>query len=513
MAQHTNVNPSPADSRRLEGLAWPLFAGLLGVGVAALALSFLLALVFDEHGIKRFGFAYLVGFAFTLSLGVGSLFFVMVTHLFRAGWVVVLRRVPETLAASLPFLALLSLPILVYTAANNGVLYPWAQEFGHHGGDGGHEGPDHGGEAHDAEHAAPAAGDAHSAAPNAHGYTATIHTVADPAHPPLHSEDAHQPPVAHTDSDTLLHGSMSADEASHDVMSGIDHHSLEYAVHEKQPWFSVPFWIARVILYLAIFSLLGLWYWRTSTRQDLTGDAGLTRKMEIFAAPGLILFGAALTFTAFDLLMSLDPTWFSTMFGIYYFAGTFQCTMAATILILMFLQSRGFLPSVTREHYHDLGKLMFAFVVFYAYIFFSQYMLIWYARIPAEEPWLIIRGLSTNDGHDTEYHLFPLLLLFGRFVIPFLGLMSRHVKRRKATLAFWSAWLIVMHMVDMFWVVMPQYSAEVMPRQVPLPIVELLAIVGIASLFLAYAVRVAARNSLMPVGDPRLNESLALVNI
>lgn len=479
MDPHAQLTLSPADSRRLEGLAWPLFAGSLVVGIAGLTLAFLIALFLDR-GLSRFGHAYLAAYAFVLSLSVGGLFFTLGLHLFRAGWSALIRRVPEVLAAAMPAMAVLALPLLIYVIAWNGMLYPWAREL--HGGHG---------EQHEAvEHA-------------------EEHAAVEPADPGLHQASAQA-------SEQLVFAAPepAAEEGGHDThevagLNSLLDATLAHGVHSKGPWYSGWFWTLRVALCFVIWSAMGLWLWKTSTRQDLTGDAMLTRKMEIHAPWMMIVFGITLTFGAFDLLMSLDPTWFSTMYGIYYFGATFQAVLAAIILILLAAQSRGFFPSVSREHYHDLGKLMFAFVVFWAYVTFAQYLLIWYAAIPAEQPWMIMRGMSTHEGHETPWQMVALLILFGRFVIPFLGLMSRHVKRRNATLAFWSVWLLVMHAIEMWWNVLPSFDAEA----IHLPIVEILCLLGVLGLFSAAAVRIAARHSLVPIGDPRVPEALSFRNI
>jgi hypothetical protein len=478
LAHDVQLNLSPADSRRLEGLAWPLFAGCLIAGVAGLVLALIVSL-FLERGMARFGHAYLAAFAFVLSLSLGGLFFTMVTHLFRAGWCVLIRRVTEVFAAAVPVLAILSLPLFVYVIAWDGALYPWAQSFHHDD--------------------APAAAAAAAASPDgqADGGAELVLVINDPAadHAGGHDHDH-----GHGHGKNFL-------QVGETML--VDGPTLEYMVDKRGVWYAGWFWALRVIGYFAVWTLLGLWFWRTSTRQDLTGDATLTRKMEKMSAPGLIFFGLTITFASFDLFKSLDPTWFSTMFGIYYFAGTFQATMAALILVVMGLQAKGFLPSVTKEHYHDMGKLMYAFVVFWAYIMFSQYLLIWYAAIPAEQPFLIVRGMSTGTGHETPWSAVVVLLLFARFVIPFLGLMSRHIKRNRKMLAFWAVWLLVIHAVEMFWLVLPSFDAN----RVPVPIVEVLCLVGVLGLFGAAVVGVAAKNSLVSIGDPRVPEALALRNI
>ena len=138
----------------------------------------------------------------------------------------------------------------------------------------------------------------------------------------------------------------------------------------------------------------------------------------------MVLFALSLNFAAFDLLMSLDPHWFSTIFGVYYFAASVVAFLAVMPKILYGLQMRGILKNaVTVEHYHDFGKLLFGFIVFWAYIAFSQYMLIWYGNLPEETEWFLKRQTG-------EWTTVSLILIFGHFVVPFLLLVSRMIKRR-----------------------------------------------------------------------------------
>jgi hypothetical protein len=199
--------------------------------------------------------------------------------------------------------------------------------------------------------------------------------------------------------------------------------------------------------------------------------------------------------------MSLDALWFSTMFGVYYFAGCVLAGYSTLGLFLMWIQSKGRLTtSVNSEHYHDIGKMMFAFTVFWAYIAFSQFMLIWYADVPEETHWYHWR-------FEGSWKVVSALLLVAHFAVPFFGLMSRHVKRNKRSLAFWAVWILVIHYVDLFWLVYPNGSGDV-----PLSAVDILCWFGVLGLFGAVSVRRAQKINLIPTGDPRLADSLAFEN-
>jgi hypothetical protein len=264
------------------------------------------------------------------------------------------------------------------------------------------------------------------------------------------------------------------------------------------------FFTIRAVVYFLVWTGIARYYWRCSQAQDATGDKQLTLGMQKWSGPAIILLALTLTFASFDWLMSLDAHWFSTIFGVYFFSGSAVGFVAALILGAQLLQKRGLLvQSITVEHYHDLGKLLFGFVFFWGYIAFSQYMLIWYANIPEETGWFMVRQTGGWLG-------ISLLLLFGHFLLPFPGLLSRHVRRHRAALALWSVLLLVMHWVDLYWVVMPELPENAGPV---FGLVDLCCLVGMGALYIASVVFVAADRPLIAVKDPRLAESLAFKNM
>ncbi len=185
-------------------------------------------------------------------------------------------------------------------------------------------------------------------------------------------------------------------------------HQVEGAVKteeisaSKRAYLSPPFFVARIVIYFAIWGGISFWYWKQSVLQDKTGDPKLTARMQSLAAPCLVICALTTTLAAFDLIMSLDPTWASTMFGVYYFAGSMLGFFAFAIIVVVYLQSKGFLTrGITVEHIHDMGKFLFAFTFFFGYIAFSQYMLMWYANIPEETEWFLRRGVSTAPARKT----------------------------------------------------------------------------------------------------------------
>ncbi len=280
----------------------------------------------------------------------------------------------------------------------------------------------------------------------------------------------------------------------------------------KQPYLNEGFFMVRMLIYIGVWTLLsGLFYGWSTSQDSATGEAIIKKAhaMRWLSAPAVILFALSMTFFSFDSLMSLDPHWFSTMFGVYYFAGIAVTSHAMLALISILLRKSGYLKGVvTDEHNHDLGKLMFGFTVFFAYIGFSQYFLIWYANIPEETRWFAYRISG-------DYLNLSILLAVGRFVIPFFYLVSRVLKRNSNTLLVAALWILFMEMVDMFWVVQPVLSnhhAEGQPLTMHLGAVDFLTMLGVGGVFLAVFGWALARRALIPVNDPRIQESLEFEN-
>ena len=217
----------------------------------------------------------------------------------------------------------------------------------------------------------------------------------------------------------------------------------------------------------------------------------------------MVIFGFTLTFASVDFLMSLDAHWFSTMFGVYYFSGSVVGFFAFLPLLSGMLQRKGFLRrSISIEHYHDMGKLIFAFLVFWAYIAFSQYMLIWYSNIPEETTWFLRR----QTGNWETWSWF---LLAGHFFLPFVGLLSATPKRRGRYLMPFALWVLVMHWVDLYYIIMPEFTAA---GSLGFHLLDLTTFLGVGGIWMALLMRTLSKQSLIPLKDPRLAESLAFEN-
>ncbi|MDH3584024.1 MAG: quinol:cytochrome C oxidoreductase, partial [Phycisphaerae bacterium] len=230
--------------------------------------------------------------------------------------------------------------------------------------------------------------------------------------------------------------------------------------HAKSVWLSKPFFSFRVIVYFLIWIGMSRYFLGGSLEQDDTGDRRITERLERRAPFLVLVFALTLTYGAWDLFMSLDPHWYSTMFGVYYFAGSMIAFFASSILILRFCQARGILTrSVTLEHYHDLGKFLFTFVFFWGYIAYSQYMLIWYGNLPEETAWFDRRGATTHPDQSIGWwKAVSVVLVVGHLLIPFPGLVSRWAKRLLGLLTFWCIWMLVFHFVDLYWVIVPAWK-------------------------------------------------------
>lgn len=270
----------------------------------------------------------------------------------------------------------------------------------------------------------------------------------------------------------------------------------------KSPFLNVPFFLIRAVVYFGIWSFVAVLYYRGSTGQDATGDPGVSARLRRLAGPAIILLALTLTLASVDWVMSLQPHWYSTMFGVYFFAGCFVGFIALLSVVVSGMRSAGLVDTlISAEHMQDVGKFLFAFTAFWAYISFSQYFLIWYANLPEET----IFYKARMEGSWMTVSTF---LLVGHFVAPFLYLMGRAVKRRGSTLAIGGAWLLLMHFVDLYWQVMPTLH----PAGFSPSLLDVAALMTVGGCFVAVASWLLRRQALVPIGDPRLAESLAFEN-
>jgi hypothetical protein len=277
-------------------------------------------------------------------------------------------------------------------------------------------------------------------------------------------------------------------------------YEADVVLQAKSAYLNDVFWYIRMAFYLTFFTLCARYFRNCSMEQDRDGNPIHSLTMQKRSYVMIPLFAISVTFTAIDWYMALDHHWFSTMFGVWFFAGTAGSSMAALILSILFLKSQGYLEKVNEEHFHIMGKLLFAFTVFWAYISFCQYMLIWYANIPEETGFFIKRSEGT-------WFYVSFLLVIGRFVIPFFMLISQESKKNPWRLGISAGWILTWHMVDHYWVVMPQYHGNWSPH-----ILDVTAWLGVACVIVSFYLKAVSNSNLYPLRDPRLPESVGLKN-
>lgn len=287
---------------------------------------------------------------------------------------------------------------------------------------------------------------------------------------------------------------------------GEAHHLPASLWGEKIRYLNPEWFTARSIVYLVLLSAIAVYYFRLSRRQDETGEITLTERLQACSGPAVIVFSLVTSFVAFDWLMSLAPMWFSTMFGVYLFAGAVLSAHCLIALTCFLLQRNGAIrDEVTVEHYHDLGKYIFGFITFWTYIAFSQFLLIWYANMPEETAWFDTRLQGVWPAVSYSFILLHWLL-------PFLAMMSIHGRRRPAWVAGWSAYILLVHYIDLYWIVMPE-TGETFGGAVGVAVTLLISL-GMVGLYLGGILWFARSNQVkvLPVRDPRLGESLAFEN-
>lgn len=284
--------------------------------------------------------------------------------------------------------------------------------------------------------------------------------------------------------------------------------SIPHAAPGQEAHFVLPFfWLVRAALYLIFWTWLTRRLMKLSVEQDKTGDAWLSAKARRTSAWGVPVFALTFAFAGFDFLMSLDFRYFSTMWGVYYFAGSTFAMFGVMAVLFRVLRSRGKLEGVvTSEHNHDLGKLLFSFTVFWAYIGFSQYFLTWYSNMPEETHFFIFRSIGL-------WRPLGIFLIVGHFIIPFLFLLSRHVKMNGSLLAIGGGWAAMCHVADMFWIVRPMpFTSAHGASGFGSPVVDVLAIGGAVLVFVGLLVRQVTSGPLVAVHEPYLNEGLVHKN-
>lgn len=385
---------------------------LLAAGAVLIVVSIFLFMTMGDNKTQLLFHSYLTNFMYCLTFCLGALFFVMVQHLVRAGWSAAVRRVAELYASTIPFWALLFLPILITLFGGSHDLYSWNQ-------------------------------------------------AADKIENPM--------------------------------------------VVDKLGYLNPKFFTLRTLFYFAVFIFAARLYFGMSRKQDETGDREITLKLQRWAGPMIALFSVSLNFAAFDWMMSTDPGWYSTIYGVYVFAASMLSFFAVMILTCYLLQSKGRLQKiVTTEHFHDMSKFQFGFIVFWSYIAFSQFLLYWYGNIPEETIWYKHRMVN-------GWGIWGLVLIATHFAVPFLGTVSRHVRRRPGLMAFWASFLLVVHWLDLTFLIIP--NVEGVSVSVSLILAHGLCWIGMVLLFLGLFLWRVGETPVVALKDPWLPDSLAYHNL
>lgn len=461
MSGHSSKN-APKDYR-MQGprasrwhKAWQVFAGLAVAGLIASALAF-------TGDANRFGYSYLFGFFTILTFLFGAFFMVIIEHFTAGNWGITTRRIIEVVAGASPIVALLAIPLFVGVATGQFHMYDeWMDTHHNEHEDAAHD--------HGDEHEAPEADHADEAE---HGSLLVPRVALAQGHDDGEGHDAVHPP--------------------HTPQMEAAHHAI---LEHKAAFLNVPAWFARAFVYILIWLIIGVFFWRTSRKQDETKDLNLTLKMKAWTPIAATLFALTLTFASFDWLMALEPAWYSTIFGVVIFAGSAVAILAFTVMIGISLSNDGLVgDAINVEHIHDLGKLLYGFMCFWTYVSFSQWMLIWYAGIPEEATWFHRRW-------ENGWEVWSVMLVLGHFVFPFFFLMSRVVKRNFSMMYAGAALLVVMHIADVYWYVLPHAGG------LHFHIGDVGALLFTGGVFFAYILYTFTKVPLIPIGDPRLERCL-----
>jgi len=272
-------------------------------------------------------------------------------------------------------------------------------------------------------------------------------------------------------------------------------------LQHKHVYLNVPFFLIRAAIYFAVWNALSYFLNAWSLEQDETGDPRIARRMQRLSAGGLLAYGLTITFASFDWLMSLEPHWFSTIYGVLILGGQGLSALAFLIAVLVWLSRRPPLDDIIApEHFHDLGNLMLAFVMLWAYFAFSQYLIIWSGNLPEEIAWYLHRL-------QTGWRFVGLSLVLFHFVAPFCLLLSRAVKREAQMIVKVALGVLIVRLVDLFWLIAPEFHTAgvwVSWLDVVLPL-------SLTAIWLGYFVWQLRGRAILPMHDPQFDEALGRI--
>jgi hypothetical protein len=277
------------------------------------------------------------------------------------------------------------------------------------------------------------------------------------------------------------------EEVAHDVV-----------LQHKSPYLNAPFFLIRTVIYFAFWIGMAFLLRKWSLEQDQTADPGLAGRMRRLSAPGVVFFGLTITFASVDWMMSLEPHWYSTIYGMKFGVGAFASAMALVVILVLSMWNRKpFSGVITPQNINDLGNFLLAAVMLWAYIAFSQYLIIWSGNLPEETPWYLHR---TRGG----WQWIGLALIFIHFFLPFFFLLARGTKRNPRLLRNIAVLVIIMRVIDTFWLIKPAFY----PEGFHISIMDIVVFGVMGAIWLALFNRLLKGQSLLPLHDPRLEEKL-----
>jgi len=270
----------------------------------------------------------------------------------------------------------------------------------------------------------------------------------------------------------------------------------------KARYLNVPFFVGRAVLYFAVWLLCTLLLNKWSSGQDrheVGVEAQDTRRFRVVSGPGILAYCLTMTFASVDWIMSLDPHWFSTIFGLVLVVGQALASLALVIAMLALLSETEPVASyLNSRHFHDLGKLLLAFVMLWAYLSFSQYLIIWGGNLPEESPWYLKR---TSSG----WGVVALIIVIGHFALPFTLLLSANLKKKRERLAAVAILILIMRYVDLLWLVEPNYTHS----GFPIHWMDVVIPAGLIGIWLFLFARQLQSRTLLPLSDPYFKEAFA----
>jgi hypothetical protein len=272
-------------------------------------------------------------------------------------------------------------------------------------------------------------------------------------------------------------------------------------LQHKRLYLNTPFFLVRAAIYFILWNavsyLLNAW----SLEQDQTANPRLARRMQRLSGGGLLAYGLAITFASFDWLMSLEPHWYSTIYGVLILGGQGLSSLAFLIIVLVWLSRRPPLDRIVAPvHFHDLGNLMLAFVMLWAYFSFSQFLIIWSGNLPHEIAWYMHRL-------HTGWRVIGLLLVLFHFAAPFVVLLSRRAKRQPELLVKVAAGMLVMRLIDLYWLIAPEFHHE----GVHVSWLDIVLPLTIGALWVGCFIYQLRGRAILPVHDPQFDEALGKI--